>query len=185
VQQAQMKTTRPAELEAPRVEHGRPLLITGLRSHFADEPWKGIPELWRRFAQHLGKIPGQAGRTAYGLCFLQASGVEYLAGVEVSRSSGLPSDFTTVSVPAQKYLVFSHREHVSKLHLRCATISARVTPRNLIRGLEWEASRYGLPSRSEIAGKDFQQSIRTKFETEWKQKLQPNVVLSCGRARCH
>jgi AraC family transcriptional regulator len=123
VQQAQMKTTRPAELEAPRVEHGRPLLITGLRSHFADEPWKGIPELWRRFAQHLGKIPGQVGRTAYGLCFLQASGVEYLAGVEVSRSSGLPSDFTTVSVPAQKYLVFSHREHVSKLHLRCATIS--------------------------------------------------------------
>jgi AraC family transcriptional regulator len=123
VQQAQMKISRPAGLEAPRVEQGRPLLITGLRSHFAEESWKGIPELWRRFAQHLGKIPGQVGRTAYGLCFLQPSGVEYLAGVEVSRSSGLPSDFTTVSVQAQKYLVFSHREHVSKLHLTCATIS--------------------------------------------------------------
>ena len=123
MQQAQMRTSSARQVEAPRVENSRPLLIAGLRSQFADEPWKGTPELWQRFAPYLGKILGQVGRTAYGLCFLLLNGVDYLAGVEVSGSSGLPSDFTPVNIPAQRYLVFPHREHVSKLHITCDMIS--------------------------------------------------------------
>lgn len=121
--QAQMKTSSPAQLEAPRVENSKPLLIAGLRSQFRDEPSKGTPELWQRFAPYLGNIPGQVGRTAYGLCFLLANGVDYLAGVEVSGISGLPCYFTPVSIPAQKYLVFPHRQHVSKLHITCGGIA--------------------------------------------------------------
>jgi AraC family transcriptional regulator len=123
MQQAQMRTSSAAELEAPRVENNRALLIAGLRSQFADEPWNGTPEIWQRLAPRLGKIPGQVARTAYGLCFLLPNGVDYLAGVEVAGSAGLPGDFTTVSIPAQKYLVFPHRAHVSKLHLTCEMIS--------------------------------------------------------------
>jgi AraC family transcriptional regulator len=123
MQQAQMRISSAAQLEAPRLENGRPLLIAGLRGQFTDEPWSGTPELWQRFAPHLGKIPGQVGRTAYGLCFLLSGGVDYLAGVEVSGVSGLPGDFATVTIPAQKHLVFPHREHVSKLHLTCEMIS--------------------------------------------------------------
>jgi AraC family transcriptional regulator len=118
-----MRTSSAAQLEASRVENSRPLLIAGVRGQFTDEPWNGTPELWQRFAPHLGKIPGQVGRTAYGLCFLQSNGVDYLAGVEVSGVSGLPGDFATVSIPAQKYLVFPHSEHVSKLQLTCEMIS--------------------------------------------------------------
>ena len=123
MQQAQMRTSSAAQLETPRVENSRPLLIAGLRSHFREEPWNGTPELWQRFAPYLGRIPGQVGRTAYGLCFLLPNGVDYLAGVEVSSLAGLPSDFVTVNIPAQKYSVFSHREHVSKLYRTCEMIS--------------------------------------------------------------
>jgi AraC family transcriptional regulator len=123
MQQAQMRTSSAAQLEAPRVENSRPMLIAGLPSHFADEPWNGTPELWQRFAPYLGKIPGQVGRTAYGLCFLLPNGVDYLTGVEASGLAGIPSDFATVSIPAQKYLMFPHSEHVSKLHFTCEGIS--------------------------------------------------------------
>jgi AraC family transcriptional regulator len=123
MQPAQTRTSLAAELEAPRVENSRPLLIAGLRGQFTGEPWNGTPELWQRFAPHLGKISGQVGPTAYGLCFLLSNGVDYLAGMEVSGVSGLPADFATVSIPAQKYLVFPHSGHVSKLHLTCERIS--------------------------------------------------------------
>ena len=123
MQQAPTRTSSAAQLEAPRVENSRPLLIAGLPAHFRDEPSNGTPELWQRFAAHLGRIPGQVRRTAYGLCFLLPSGVDYLAGVEVSDLAGLPAGFATVNIPANRYLIFPHREHVSKLHLTCEMIS--------------------------------------------------------------
>jgi AraC family transcriptional regulator len=123
MQQTKMQKSPGTQLETPRVENSSPLLIAGLRNHFADEPWKGTPELWQRFAAYLGKIPGQVGGVAYGLCFLQPNGIDYVAGVEVSGLSGLLSHFTAVNIPAGKYLVFPHREHVWKLHITCDMIS--------------------------------------------------------------
>jgi AraC family transcriptional regulator len=120
---SQMKTDEQlGQLESPRLENGKALLITGKLGHFTDATWEDIPAQWQRFASHLGKIPGQVGRTTYGLCFLPQDGFDYLSGVEVSGSSGLPSDFKSVSIPAQRYLVFPHREHVSKLNNTCQMI---------------------------------------------------------------
>jgi AraC family transcriptional regulator len=101
-------------LEPPRFESGRPLEIAGLRGHFTDATWGGIPVQWQRLAS-FGAIPGQVGRVYYGLCFNLSNGVDYLCGVEVSSATGLPAGFTTVKIPAQRYAVFPHREHVSKL----------------------------------------------------------------------
>jgi len=58
------------------------------------------------------------GHAAYGLSFnaLSPDGVDYLVGVEVSNSSDRPGDFSFANIPAQKYAVFSHREHVSKIY---------------------------------------------------------------------
>jgi AraC family transcriptional regulator len=123
MQQAQMRTSSTTQLEALRAENGRPKLIAGLRGHFTDEPCKGTPELWQRFAPYIGKVPGQVGRVAYGLNFLLPNGIDYVAGVEVSGTSGLPADFTAVNVPAGKCLVFPHDEHVSKLHETCEKIA--------------------------------------------------------------
>jgi AraC family transcriptional regulator len=119
------------QLEPPRFENGKPLLIAGLRSHYAAAPWQGVLAQWQRFqsicstltGSHLDRIPGQVGRTTYGLCFLLPNGVDYLSGVEVSGSSSLPDEFRSVSIPAQRYVVFPHREHVSKLHNTCEMVS--------------------------------------------------------------
>jgi AraC family transcriptional regulator len=116
--QATLKKSTEVQLEAPRFETGKALLIAGLRQHYTSETMKNIPELWQRFGPNIGNISGQMGRVAYGLCFnaLSSAGVEYLVGVEVSGSSDLPGDFSVATIPAQKYAVFPHREHVSKMY---------------------------------------------------------------------
>jgi len=114
--QATMKKSPAAQLEVPRFENSKALLIAGLSEHYTSEAMKNIPELWRRFAPHIGNIPGQVGRVAYGLCFNGPDGIDYLVGVEISSASGLPDEFSFATIPAQKYAVFPHREHVSKLY---------------------------------------------------------------------
>ena len=85
MQQARTQKSAAAQLETPRSENGRAMQIAGLRYHYADEPWKGLAEQWQRFVSHMGKIPGQVGRTAYGVNFLLPNGVGYLAGVESTK----------------------------------------------------------------------------------------------------
>jgi AraC family transcriptional regulator len=114
--QATMKKSPAAQLEAPRFENSRALLIAGLSEHYTSETMKNMPELWQRFAPHIGNIPGQVGRVAYGLCLSGPDGIDYLAGIEISSASGLPDEFSFATIPAQKYAVFPHREHVSKLY---------------------------------------------------------------------
>jgi AraC family transcriptional regulator len=150
MQQAQMKTSLEAEVRAPRVANFRPLLIAGLRKHFADAPWKGTSELRQRFAPYRGEIRGQVGLTAYGRCFLEANDVEYLAGVEVSGSTGLPEDLAMVSIPAQRYLVFAHDEHVLKLHVTCDKIA------------EWLATS-GCEARKPAGAPDFFERYSEEF----------------------
>src|SRR5712692_5775830 len=116
--QATMKKSPAVQLEAPRSQNSKASRIAGLRERYTSETMKNIPELWERFGPHIGNIPGQVGRVAYGLCFnaLIPDGIDYLAGVEVSGSSDLPGDFSIANIPAQNYAVFSHREHVSKMY---------------------------------------------------------------------
>ena len=113
------------QLEPPRLENGKPLLIAGLRESYAPAVMSGIPAQWRTFAPHIGKIPGQIGRATYGLCWQARDdqSIEYLSGVEVSGFAGLPTDFTVASIPAQRYAVFPHRHHVSMLYQTCDAIS--------------------------------------------------------------
>src|SRR5260370_41624854 len=122
--EATMKKSAAVQLEAPRFQNSKALRIAGLREHYTSETMKNIPELWGRFGPHIGKIPGQVGRVAYGLCFnaLSLDGIDYLAGVEVSSSSGLPGEFSVASIPAQQYAIFPHHEHVSNLGESLETI---------------------------------------------------------------
>jgi AraC family transcriptional regulator len=129
--QAKMKESAVAQLEAPRFENGRALLIAGLRRRHAPETMNEIPGQWQHFAPYIGKIPGQVGGVAYGVCFNApdgAGGVEYLSGVEVSSASGLPGEFSVVLIPAQRYAVFAHRDHVSKLRETLETIGLKWLP---------------------------------------------------------
>ena len=118
------KQTPETKLE-PRFENGEPLLIAGLRKTYAPAAMRSIPMQWQAFAPRIGKIPGQIGRTTYGVCWQAADSaeIEYLSGVEVSTFAGMPDDFTVVSLPPAKYAVFPHRAHVSRLYETCDAIS--------------------------------------------------------------
>ena len=128
--QAKMSKAAIERLAAPRFANAKPLLVAGLRRRYDADTMGDIPTQWQRFVPHLGKIPGQAGPTTYGVCWQAADGegIEYLSGVEVTSFAGLRSEFTVVSIPAHRYAIFAHREHVSKLSDTVDTIFSKWLP---------------------------------------------------------
>jgi predicted transcriptional regulator YdeE len=104
-------------LGAPRFESSRELLIAGLNESYTFESRRNIPAQWNRFVPHLGKIPGQSAQHSFGVCwnYKPERGFDYLSGVEVSATDGLPAGFTHVRLPQQRYAVFEHRDHVSSI----------------------------------------------------------------------
>lgn len=112
-----MDETPGTSLRPPRMESGRPLLIAGLGGHFDFENTGGIPGLWQRFHEHIGNVPGQVGKVAYGVCYNtdEAGNFDYIAGVEVTDFTALPKDFARLRLTEQLYAVFTHDQHVSAI----------------------------------------------------------------------
>jgi AraC family transcriptional regulator len=83
-------------LGAVRFENVPELLVAGLNGTYNGQSRKDIPRQWERFAAHAGKVPGQIGITAYGVCWnTKPNGAfDYLSGVAVGGSAKLPPDFT-------------------------------------------------------------------------------------------
>jgi len=105
------------QLGSPRFENGRAMLIAGFNETYTFESRVNIPKQWCRFAEHLGKVPGQVGTDSFGVCwnFKEGCGFDYLTGVEVSQADNLPAGFSQVNLPAQRYAVFTHQGHVSTI----------------------------------------------------------------------
>jgi AraC family transcriptional regulator len=104
-------------LARPRVEDGKPMLIAGLAERHR-ETNAGIPAQWQRFVPQIGRIPDQIGRTTYGVIFDslgEGHNYGYLTGVEVADTRKLPDDFGHLEIPAQRYAVFPHEDHVSAI----------------------------------------------------------------------
>ena len=124
VEPIKMDTTVLPDLKPPRFEELKPLLVAGLSERYDCESSKAIPAQWQRFAPHIGNIAGQVGWTAYGVrhnCD-EDGNFDYTAGVEVASFSALPSEFGRVRIPAQRYAVFSHADHVSTIRRTIVTI---------------------------------------------------------------
>lgn len=115
---------RQLDLEQPRFENGKPLLIAGLNGRCSSENSDDIPAQWQRFQPYIGNILGQVGQTAYGVIYNSdgAGRFDYLSGVEVSDFSRLSDGLSRVQIPAQRYAVFSHRGHVSAIRSTCDAI---------------------------------------------------------------
>ena len=133
-------------LQPPRFENGKTLLIAGLSERYNSETSASIPEQWQRFVPHLGHIPGQIGRTAFGvLCNSDDAGnTEYISGVEVSDFARVPAEFSRLRIPEQRYAVFTHRDHVSTVRRVWFTIFNKWLPASGYRLAEApEFERYG------------------------------------------
>ena len=94
------------------------MVIAGLAKRYTAATMPQAAALWQRFAEHLGRIPGQVGTVTYGVMTDRVEGtggIGYLCGVEVAGSAPLPAGFSQIEVPALKYAVFAHDGHVSTI----------------------------------------------------------------------
>ena len=120
-----MDSTAIDNLQAPRFQTGKPLLIAGLGERITQENCgAGIPGQWQRFHHFLASIPDRVGQVAYGVCCNgdDSGNFDYIAGVEVSDFSDLPREFARVRIPEQRYAVFTHGEHISTIRRTVNTI---------------------------------------------------------------
>ncbi|HEY0852037.1 MAG TPA: AraC family transcriptional regulator [Bradyrhizobium sp.] len=114
-----MNSTPTANLAPPRFATAKALLVAGVgeRYNHCDSGGAGIPNQWQQFHQRAGDIPDRVGNLAYGVCCNgdDSGNFDYIAGVEVSDFSGLPREFARVRIPEQRYVVFTHAEHISTI----------------------------------------------------------------------
>lgn len=140
------------KVETPRVEERKELLIAGLRGRYEMKSAGQIPEQWKMFAPYIEKIEGQVGKCAYGVVkMVAAAKFDYLSGVEVSRAAGLPVPLIGLRVAAHKYLIFSYRDHVSKMKDTIGAIWNEWLPASTYK----VASGTDVPAMVEFYGADF------------------------------
>jgi AraC family transcriptional regulator len=120
----QMDSTASDNLQVPRFEISKPLLVAGLGGRYSSENGAGIPGQWQRFHQCVADIPNRIGKLAFGVCCNgdDAGNFDYIAGVEVSDFSDLPREFARVRIPEARYAVFTHRDHISTIRRTVNTI---------------------------------------------------------------
>jgi AraC family transcriptional regulator len=119
-----MDSTQLDNLAPPRFETGKAMLIAGIGYRFNLDNGAGIPALWHRFHQEVGGFRGRIGRVAYGVCCNgdDAGNFDYIAGVEVADFSDTPREFSRVRIPARRYAVFTHKDHISTIRRTVNTI---------------------------------------------------------------
>jgi AraC family transcriptional regulator len=119
-----MDSTLLDNLKPPRFETGKPLLVAGIGERYSCEGGAAIPGQWQQFHHSLDRIPARVGKVAYGVCCNgdDAGNFDYIAGAEVADFSDLPREFAHVRIPAQKYAVFTHAEHISTIRRTVNTI---------------------------------------------------------------
>jgi AraC family transcriptional regulator len=86
------------------------MIFAGRNGSFALGPSPGIKELWASFMQDFGKIEGQLGLKAYGIChnFDGKGMMDYLAAVAVADEGQVPGYLFTLTIPKRKVAVFTH-----------------------------------------------------------------------------
>ena len=130
VEPIKMDEALVTHLEPPRFENAKPLLIAGLSERYTCETSAGIPAQWQRFQPLMNSVPGRAGGAAYGVCCNSddAGNFDYICGVEVIDFSRLPASLDRVRIPAHRYAVFVHREHISTIRRTWNTILSKWLP---------------------------------------------------------
>jgi AraC family transcriptional regulator len=115
VEPLKMDETPNSNLAPPRFVDGKLLLIGGIAERYDCDSSAGIPAQWQRFLPHFGRVPGQVGKVAYGVCCNadEAGNFDYIAGVEVTDFSRLPREWSRLRIAPQRYAVFTHPGHIS------------------------------------------------------------------------
>ncbi|MBC8136621.1 MAG: AraC family transcriptional regulator [Fibrella sp.] len=112
-----------ADFAPSRFENGAAMVLAGVTQHYTYDSMGAIPAQWQQFGPRIGTVPERTGTADYGVVVSTPGqpDFDYLTVFEVSDTTGLPADFTTMEIPAQRYAVFPHTGHVSTV---CETIDA-------------------------------------------------------------
>ncbi|HAN98683.1 MAG TPA: hypothetical protein DCQ98_15150 [Planctomycetaceae bacterium] len=134
------------QLAPPRFERIDELRLVGLsQRHPIDDPL-GIPGQWESFLPLVGRLGIGDPQVYYGACVAcdGSTAFEYVAAVESDRESPLPAELTRVEVPARRYAIFDHHDHVSKLQETFERIWKRWLPESGFRAADAPVlERYG------------------------------------------
>lgn len=137
------------ELETPRFVDGKPMLIAGIGKRYNRNEMvtamTGIPLQWQRFLSEMAKVPGRVGGVAYGVGYNgdNAGNFDYLCGVEVSEAPPPASDFSCISLNAQRYAVFTHRGPISAIRATWGAIYQWLPASGYKRARAPDFERYG------------------------------------------
>lgn len=103
----------------PRFVELSPLLLAGMREPLSEQSPHTIPVLWQKFAPYIGHIPHQQDAGAYGLCVRSNASSNgdyyYMAACGVSEFADLPAALSPLIIPACRYAVFIHEQHVTHI----------------------------------------------------------------------
>ena len=105
-----------ATLAAPRFVQAAPMLAVGFAKHHPFEKPQDIPIQWQTFmATMYADIPHKSQTAPIGISWeMDDDGnFEYVCATEVSKFSSTPKGLIEITIPAQRYAVFSHDGHVS------------------------------------------------------------------------
>lgn len=118
------------ELNSPRFEQGREILLAGFNQSYTMESRLGIPGQWERFVPQAAAIPDRRGAVFYGVCWNAKpdGSFDYLTGVEVANTNTLPRQFVPLKLDGRRYAVFAHTGHVSAMPKTIDTIWSKWVP---------------------------------------------------------
>jgi AraC family transcriptional regulator len=119
-----------AKLVAPRFENSGSINVVGIRTHYACGGDPNIPAQWQKLEEMMPLLPPQKHPVVYGICFDRPDGLDYLAGIEVADDAVVRDGVSKGKLPARRYAVFEHGDHVSALPETCAAIFGDWAPRS-------------------------------------------------------
>ena len=94
-----------------------PMILAGRNATYAIGPQPGMKEQWALFMQDFGKIDGQVGFNAFGVChaFDGKGKMDYMAAVEVKDEGQIPHYLHVLKIPQRKTAVFLHHGPLEKI----------------------------------------------------------------------
>ena len=110
-----MEKSRLVDVAPPTLTDRHAFTVVGpaIRCTFNDP--SEIPNLWRTFNDREAEV-ADTPSAAYGVCFDgDDTGFSYLAGMEPTAGRAVPDGMQSLTIPAQRYAVFTHSGHISDL----------------------------------------------------------------------
>jgi AraC family transcriptional regulator len=149
-----MSSAPSRDLAPPRFETLETKVFAGLVERYDCQAPSGIADQWQRFNALCANLPGRVGKAAYGVVFnFDADGhFDYMCGVEMKSSAELPKGFVSLSVPRQKYAVFTDKGHIAGIRSTIGAIWSDWFPKSGFQSINAPSlERYG-PEFSPLTG---------------------------------